>query len=38
VRGGVFVGLGDGIAPDGTIGSEYGLVPTSGYLSVTAFF
>lgn len=38
LRGGVFVGLGDGVGPDGTIGSEYGLVPTSGYVSVSAFF
>ncbi len=38
MRGGVFIGVGADVQPDGTLGSEYGLVPLSGYVSVTAFF
>jgi hypothetical protein len=38
LRGGAFFGLGTGVDPGGVPGSEYGLVPTSGYVSVTAFF
>lgn len=38
MRGGVFIGLGADLQPDGALGSEYGLLPLSGYVSLTAFF
>jgi hypothetical protein len=37
VRGGVYLGFGEEPTTPGS-GSEYGVVPTSGYLSVEAFF
>jgi hypothetical protein len=38
MRGGLFIGVGADVQPDGAFGSEYGLVPLSGYVSLTAFF
>ena len=38
MRGGVFIGAGADVQAGGAIGSEYGLVPLSGYVSLTAFF
>ena len=38
LRGGLFFGIGTGTEAGGVPGSEYGLVPTSGYVSLTAFF
>jgi hypothetical protein len=38
MRGGVFIGVGPDVAPGGQLGSEYGLVPLSGYVSLTVFF
>jgi len=40
VRGGVFVGVGDGTVDveQGILGSEYGIMPASAYLSLTWFF
>lgn len=37
LRGGLFFGLGDGATAGNLPGSEYGLVPTSGYLALTVF-
>jgi len=36
-RAGVFIGVGPGVQPTGLLGSEYGLVPTSGYVSLALF-
>ncbi len=36
-RAGVYVGTGPGPLPAGTLQSEYGLVPTSGYVSLSVF-
>jgi hypothetical protein len=36
-RAGVFVGIGRGAEPTGVLRSEYGLVPTSGYVSLSLF-
>ncbi len=36
-RAGVFIGTGRGAQPTGILGSEYGLVPTSGYVSLALF-
>lgn len=38
VRGGLFVGLGGGTSATGLPGSEYGLVPATGYVSGSVFF
>jgi hypothetical protein len=38
VRGGVYVGVGAGATTEGLPGSEYGIVPTTAYASVTWFF
>jgi len=38
VRGGIYVGLGTGTAEGGLPGSEFGAVPTTGYVSLTWFF
>jgi hypothetical protein len=38
VRGGVFLGAGKGATPGGRLGSEFGAVPATAYLSVVWFF
>jgi hypothetical protein len=38
LRGGVYFGLGTGTNDAGLPGSEFGIVPTTGYLSVSWFF
>ncbi len=38
VRGGVYLGFGAGTAEGGLPGSEFGAVPTTGYVSLTWFF
>ncbi len=37
-RAGIFIGAGRGPSPTGALQSEYGLVPTSGYVSLSVFF
>lgn len=38
LRGGVFLGVGAGLDEVGVPGSAFGLVPTVGYVALTAFF
>jgi hypothetical protein len=38
VRGGVFLGVGDGATPAGLPASEFGVVPTTVYMAVSWFF
>ncbi len=38
LRGGLFFGFGAESTPDGLPASEYGLVPPTAYVSLTAFF
>ncbi len=38
LRGGLYLGIGTGTSDAGLPGSEFGIVPTTGYLSVSWFF